>query len=253
MDMIKKVEKDQILADRKKRKLDEIEKKKKENEIVGDPDDYDNYGKKQNKYVENQISKINALDKVKQDHEKKVTDHNVKIAKFDDICCDFSIRHQIYDMPREFVFRNRQCYSAYFILAVIEMLKYAVKEDYESAKSEIKLIPITLEYIRQEKKGPKNKKSNLPKVMNANSKKKKKIDHLKLKQLNQKYEDSSEDSEEFQKDEEESAQTTLNTELFDDESGSYFIRFKEALQPLVKKDMMLDDMWLLVKHPIVSS
>ena len=60
------------------------------------------------------------------------------------------------------------------------MLKYAVKEDYESAKTEIKLIPITLEYIRIEKKiKSKSKKANLPKVMNANSKKKKKIDHLK--------------------------------------------------------------------------
>jgi hypothetical protein len=49
-------------------------------------------------------------------------------------------------MPREFVFRNRQCYAAYFILAIIEMLKYAVKEDYESAKTDINLIPILLEY-----------------------------------------------------------------------------------------------------------
>jgi hypothetical protein len=58
------------------------------------------------------------------------------------------------------------------------MLKYAVKEDYESSKTEINLIPITLDYIKQEKKGS---KSALPKTMNQvkNSKKKKKLDYLK--------------------------------------------------------------------------
>ena len=92
-------------------------------------------------------------------------------------------------MPREFVFRNRQCYAAYFILAVIEMLKYAVKEDYESAKSEIKLIPISLEFIKPEKKSNKksksgniNEKEALPKtLMSGNSKKKKKLLELQKK------------------------------------------------------------------------
>jgi len=106
--MIKKVERETKLAEIKKRKLEEIEKRKKENEIVGDPDDYENYGKGQNKATkETGIEKINKLDKIKEDHIRKVTDHNIKIKKFDDLCCDFSVRHQIYDMPREFVFRNR--------------------------------------------------------------------------------------------------------------------------------------------------
>jgi len=56
------------------------------------------------------------------------------------------------------------------------MLKYAVKEDYESAKTEINLIPIALDYIKPESKG-----KSLPKTMKANSKKKQKIDHLKNK------------------------------------------------------------------------
>lgn len=43
------------------------------------------------------------------------------------------------------------------------MLKYAVKEDYESSKTEINMIPITLDYIKQEKKGS---KKALPKTMN---------------------------------------------------------------------------------------
>ena len=42
--MLRKAEKDAILNEKKMRKLEEIAKKKKENEIVGDPDDYENYG-----------------------------------------------------------------------------------------------------------------------------------------------------------------------------------------------------------------
>jgi len=70
---------------------------------------------------------------------------------------DFSIKHQIHDMPKEFIFRNRQSYAAYFILAVIEMLKYAVREDFESSRSEIKLMPIRLEYYPSDKAGYKKK------------------------------------------------------------------------------------------------
>lgn len=60
-------------------------------------------------------------------------------------------------MPKEFIFRNRQSYAAYFILAVIEMLKYAVREDFESSRSEIKLMPIKLEYYASDKAGYKKK------------------------------------------------------------------------------------------------
>jgi hypothetical protein len=35
------------------------------------------------------------------------------------------------------VFASREPYAGYFILAVVEMLKYAMKEDYESQKTEI--------------------------------------------------------------------------------------------------------------------
>lgn len=51
-------------------------------------------------------------------------------------------------------------------------MKYAAKEDYESSKTEINMINITLEYIKPEKKG---KKSALPSTMKDTSKKKKKI------------------------------------------------------------------------------
>jgi hypothetical protein len=35
------------------------------------------------------------------------------------------------------VFSSRELYAGYFILAVVEMLKYAVKEDFENQKTEI--------------------------------------------------------------------------------------------------------------------
>ena len=43
---------------------------------------------------------------------------------------------------------SRKEYAGFYILAVIEMLKYAVKEDYENSKTEIQLIPIQFEYIK---------------------------------------------------------------------------------------------------------
>ena len=203
--------------------------------------------------MENQISKINKLDQMKEEHEKKVSDHNIKIRKFNEICVDFMVRHQIYDMPREFVFRNRQTYAAYFILAIIEMMKYAAKEDYESSKTDINVINITLEYIKPEKKGNRSK-SALPKTMKDSSKKKKKIQHLKNKQANQKYDDSSEDSQDDELGQnEENKESKLNEELFEDEAGSYYLRFKEGLPNLVKKDLMVDDLWLLMKRPLVTS
>jgi|LauGreDrversion4_2_1035121.scaffolds.fasta_scaffold290029_1 hypothetical protein len=67
---------------------------------------------------------------------------------FEEVQIDFSIRHPIYDFKREEVFKSREPYAGYFILAVIEMLKYAVKEDYENQKTEIQLIPIALEYVK---------------------------------------------------------------------------------------------------------
>ena len=48
--------------------------------------------------------------------------------------------------------KNRVEYAGFFILAVIEMLKYAVKEDYENSKSEIKLLPVSFEYMRPSNK-----------------------------------------------------------------------------------------------------
>ena len=42
------------------------------------------------------------------------------------------------------------------MLAIIEMLKYAVKEDYDNCRSEINLIPVEVEY-NQPNKGKMNK------------------------------------------------------------------------------------------------
>lgn len=47
--------------------------------------------------------------------------------------------------------RNRNEYAGLFILSIIEMLKYAVKEDYENSRAEINLIPIEVEYVHPTK------------------------------------------------------------------------------------------------------
>ena len=38
-----------------------------------------------------------------------------------------------------------------------------------------------------------------------------------------------------------------------DEPGSYFIKFKEGIPGIVRKDMMVDDLWILLKRPVVTN
>ena len=42
----------------------------------------------------------------------------------------------------------------------------------------------------------------------------------------------------------------MKSDLLEDQ---FFLRFKEALPALVKKDLMIDDLWLLFKRPLVTS
>lgn len=54
------------------------------------------------------------------------------------------------------------------------MLKYAVKEDYENSKSEIKLLPITLEFVKPNReKEQKAKEANFKALQKRMYKKKK--------------------------------------------------------------------------------
>lgn len=66
----------------------------------------------------------------------------------------------------------------------------------------------------------------------------------------QHYEDSSA-SEEDEEQKEESA--LMKSDLLEDMGDQFFLRFKEALPALVKKDLMIDDLWLLFKRPLVTS
>lgn len=61
---------------------------------------------------------------------------------------DFLVQHDIHGQTSSSVLKNREAYAGFYILAVIEMLKYAVKEDYDNARTEISLMPIELEYIK---------------------------------------------------------------------------------------------------------
>lgn len=56
------------------------------------------------------------------------------------------------------------------------------------------------------------------------------------------YEDSSE---------EEKVESEQESES--EESGAFYMRFKEPIPPLVRKDMMLEDLWLLMKRPLVTN
>lgn len=71
------------------------------------------------------------------------------------------------------------------------MLKYAVKEDYENSKSEIKLLPITLEFVKPNReKEQKAKEANFKALQKRMYKKKKVAKKGKLG-AQQRYEDSS--------------------------------------------------------------
>jgi hypothetical protein len=35
--------------------------------------------------------------------------------------------------------------------------------------------------------------------------------------------------------------------------GAFYLRFKEPLPPLVRKDLMIEDLWLLMKRPLVTN
>lgn len=64
---------------------------------------------------------------------------------------DFMIRHEILNCPRSQILSNRKEYAGFYILAVLEMLKYGVKEDYENSKTEIQLMPIEFLYSKPSK------------------------------------------------------------------------------------------------------
>lgn len=68
---------------------------------------------------------------------------------------------------------DRQQYAGFFVLAVVEMLKYAVKEDYENARTEINLIPIELEYIKPTKGKVNTNFANVKKRMQQRKKQQK--------------------------------------------------------------------------------
>ena len=46
----------------------------------------------------------------------------------------------------------------------------------------------------------------------------------------------------------------ISEEGSDDETpGAFYLKFKEPVPPLVKKDMMVEDWWILMKRPFVTN
>ena len=106
-------------------------------------------------------------------------------------------------------------------------------------------MPIEFSYIRPQKQARKD-------LQNANFKNlKKRIQNRKKnarkgKHTNHaRYEDSSEEEESDKPDSEEDSDCEVG--------GNFYLRFREAIPPLVKKDMACEDLWLLMKRPMVTN
>lgn len=53
--------------------------------------------------------------------------------------------------------------------------------------------------------------------------------------------------------EEESEKGDSEEESDSEQGGNFYLRFKEGIPPLVKKDMACEDLWLLMKRPLVTN
>lgn len=110
-------------------------------------------------------------------------------------------------------------------------------------------MPITFEYIRPNQNQKKDLQNanfkNLKKRMNARKKNVKKGKHVS----HVRYNDSSESD--SQKEDEEAGQSEYESDS--EAGGSFYVKFKEGIPPLVKKDMACEDLWLLMKRPMVTN
>lgn len=91
---------------------------------------------------------------------------------------DFLVQHDIHGSKSSSVLRNRDAYAGFYILATIEMLKYAVKEDYDNSRTEISLMPIELEYIKPSKGKMNSNFANVQKRLVQRRKQNKKGKHV---------------------------------------------------------------------------
>lgn len=64
---------------------------------------------------------------------------------------DFMVKHEVLNCNRSTILSNRKEYAGFYTLATLEMLKFAVKEDYDNAKTEIQLMPIEFTYVKPSK------------------------------------------------------------------------------------------------------
>ena len=53
--------------------------------------------------------------------------------------------------------------------------------------------------------------------------------------------------------EEESDKVDSEEESDSEQGGNFYLRFKEVIPPLVKKDMACEGLWLLMKRPLVTN
>ena len=59
------------------------------------------------------------------------------ISAFTDMAIDFKVHHDVMNFKYSSVLSSRETYASFYILAIIEMLKHEIKEDYKNSKAEI--------------------------------------------------------------------------------------------------------------------
>ena len=62
-----------------------------------------------------------------------------------------------------------------------------------------------------------------------------------------------ESEEEDSSDEKEQEGANTDEESDEEAPGHFYIKFKEPVPPIVKKDMIVEDLWILMKRPMVTN
>ena len=210
---------------------------------------------------------------------------NDKISCFDDIVIDLQLPQMEIDNFDD-VYTNRDNYSKYYILSLIEMMRYEIEENYNNKRTkELPLVAASLELINKSAKAKsgvfqrniKNLKKKSKEEMKAfkqkvNDKARKQMEKrrqkLKKKMENKEkgIEDDNDDSSNDVSDyephdglpEDDQDEEEYNEESSEEEKDKskeiYFLNIDEKeYSPDLKKDAQKDDLWIFMKERINST
>ena len=210
---------------------------------------------------------------------------NDKINSFDDIVIDLQASQMEIENYNE-VYSNRNNYAKYYILSLIEMMRYEIEEDYNNKKvRELPLVAASLELINKSIKAKsgaferniKNLKKKSKEEMKAfkqkvNEKARKQMgkrrEKLKKRMENKELgiedqdDDLSNDASDYEphdglpeddQDEEEVPEESSEDEK-DHSKEIYFLNIDEKeYSPDIKKDAQKDDLWIFMRERINST